>query len=153
MKLKEKVPFLETQDGEERGQVRLLGKVGNVEDFQLSDFNKLVKSSIKTMEDNRKDESVLLHDDLKEDINREDLLERHLSYRVEVTEGTVTDKESEDNIVEESTTFRVILRAQPNEAIEINGPDEIAHPYKEALRETLIERKGEEVEFQNIVNE
>ena len=152
MKIKEKVPYLGSEKEKEKGQVRLLGKIGEKEDFKLSDFNPLVKSSIETMDENREGESVLLQDDTAKEINKEDLMERHLSYRVEVREGNVSDDGNNNNMAEESRTFKVILRAQPNEAIEINGPYEIAYPYKEAVKETFINRNGEEVTFQNILD-
>ena len=153
MEIKEKVPSLSTENGREHGQVRLLGKVEDVDEFQLPDFNKLVKSSIKTLEEMRGNGSVLLQNDLLEEIKREDLMERHLSYRVEVREGKVGNNGDSDTIVEESSTFKVILRAQPHDAIEINGPHEIAYPYKDALKETFVERNDEEISFQNILKE
>ncbi|MFB6290452.1 MAG: hypothetical protein ABEJ25_01810 [Candidatus Bipolaricaulia bacterium] len=152
MNLKEKIPFLGSA-GEEDGQgrVRLLGKLKEVEDFNPSDFNELVKSSIQAMENKCNGETVVLDDEIKDDIQKQDLLERHLSYTVKVTEGTVAGNGQEESIVKESSTFKVILRAQPNEAIEINGPDRISQPYKEALNETLADHNGEKITFQDIV--
>jgi len=72
---------------------------------------------------------------------------------VEVTEGEVTATGEEDSMLEESTTFKVILRAQPNEAIEINGPHDISSHYKEALKDAFNKRTGKNLTFQDIVED
>jgi len=152
--LKEKIPFLDTREyGESPGRVRLLGKLEGVEGFEVSDFNHLITSAIKLVEDKEADKNVTLDDELEKNVTREDLLERHLSYRVKVREGKVTKGGNGDNIVEESSTFKVILRAQRNEAIEINGPYGTSHKFKRAIKEYFNERNGNEITFQDIVSD
>lgn len=154
MNLKEKIPFFDTKEYVETpGRVRLLGKLESVDGFGVSDFNQLVTSSIELMDDKEANKAVTLDDELEENVTSEDLLERQLSYRVEVREGKVTKGGNGDNIVKESSTFKVILRAQPNEAIEINGPYSISHQFKEALKEAFHKQNGNEITFQDIVSD
>ncbi|MCF7875691.1 hypothetical protein K9M06_01415 [Candidatus Bipolaricaulota bacterium] len=156
MKLKEKIPFL-GGDGvgieEQQGRVRLLCKLEDFDSFEVEDFNELVKAAATRMEDKVSDRSVFLGDEVARDLDREDLLEKHLSYRVEVAAGEVTDTGGEDSIHEETTTFKVILRTQPNDAIEINGPHDISSRYKEALKDSFKEHTGANLTFQDIVKD
>ena len=154
MKLKEKIPFF-GEDGignsDQRGRVRLPGKLSNSGTFDVKDFNELVKDAASEMNATDDNRSVFLADDVADEIDEDDLLDRHLSYRVEVTEGEVTKEDGgkgEDNIVKESTSFIVTLRAQPHKAIEINGPQRVANSYRESLKEV---KKGE-MEFKNLLN-
>ncbi len=155
MNLKEKIPFFGGNGfgTEEQSSVRLLGKLEDLESFKVKDFNELVKSAAYKMENKVNGKSIFLGDELVRDVDREDLLEQHLSYRVEVTEGEVTATGEDDSIIEETTTFKVILRVQPNDAIEINGPHSVSSRYKEALKESLKEHAGENITFQNIVKD
>ena len=154
MNLKEKIPFFDNKEyGESPGRVRLLGKLEDVEGFEVSDFNHLITSAIKLAEEKEGNKTVTLDDELEENVTREDLLERHLSYRVKVREGNVTKGGNGDNIVEESSTFKVILRAQPNEAIEINGPHGTSQKFKRAIKEYFNKQNGNEITFQDIVSD
>ena len=156
MKLLEKIPFFGgngIRGQEQQGRVRLLGKLGKVNSFEVSDFNELVKAAATEMEVRVDNKSVFLGDEFARDVDKENLLERHLSYRVEVTEGEVTATGEEDDMLEESTTFKVILRVQPHEAIEINGPHDISSHYKEALKDGFNERTGKNLTFQDIVED
>lgn len=72
---------------------------------------------------------------------------------LEVAEGEVTVTGEEDSTLEETTTFKVILRVQPNDAIEINGPHWVSSRYKEALKGSFKEHTGENITFQNIIKD
>ncbi|MCF7890188.1 hypothetical protein K9M78_03110 [Candidatus Bipolaricaulota bacterium] len=152
MKLKERIPF-PGGDGvgteEQQGRVRLLGKLEDLESFEVSDFNKLFKAAAIKLENRVDNGSVFLGDEIARNVNKEDLLEQHLSYRVEVSE-------EESSLLKETTTVKiihVILRAQPNDAIEINGPHDISSRYKEALKDAFNEITGENITFQDIVKD
>ncbi|MFW6071018.1 MAG: hypothetical protein ACOC86_01370 [Candidatus Bipolaricaulota bacterium] len=153
MKLAEKIPLLgKNGEGEtKKGRVRLLGKIGQGKDFEPDDFNKLVKVSVRHMDENREDEKVLLDDEIDESIAREDLLDRHLSYRIKVGR-TETISENGNRIIE-GPTFKVIMREQPSRSIEINGPGDISLPFKETLRSTFRDLFSDGIHFENILND
>jgi hypothetical protein len=153
VEIMEKVPFIgnNSEDSSERGRVRLLGKLENTNGFEPKDFNQLIKSAVERMDRNQQGEKVVLEDELRNDYGEEDLFERHLSYRVKVGSSEVTEN-GEDGIVE-GTTFKVILRAQPTRAIEINGPDKVSSPYRDSLKTSYRKTFGEEVEFRHILSD
>ncbi len=149
MKLAKKLPFIEEEEKEERGRVRLLGKLEGDGDFDPSDFNDLVASAIDHMDRNR-EEKVILDDRIREEKDKDDLMERHLSYDVKVGESKVAQGEDGNDIVE-GPTLKVILRAQPSKAIEVNGPFKISKPYKNSLRKKYSEEYGGNINFQDIL--
>lgn len=150
MKLAEKLPFIEADEEEERGRVRLLGKLEEIEDFDTSDFNELVKGAVNHMGKKRNGESVILDDRIRNEKSEEDLMDRHLAYDVKVGESKVASGEDGNEIVE-GPTLKVILRAQPSKAIEINGPFKISRPYKESLKKKYSEQFGGNLDFQDIL--
>lgn len=147
----DKIPFIgnNSEDSSEQGRVRLLGKLDTANGFGPENFNQLVKSAVERMDRNQEGEKVLLEDELRSDYEKEDLFDRHLSYRVKVGNSEVKAN-GEDNIIE-GTTFKVILRAQPTRAIEINGPQNVSSPYKDSLKNSYRKMFGDEVEFQHIL--
>lgn len=152
MEILEKVPLIGNKEEEssEQGRVRLLGKLEDANGFGPEDFNQLVRAAVDRMDRNQKGEKVLLEDELRSDYEREDLFDRHLSYRIKVGNSNVKGN-GEDNIVE-GTTFKVILRVQPSRAIEINGPQNVSSPYKSSLKSSYREMFGDEVQFQHVLS-
>jgi len=150
LKLSKKLPFIEEEEKEERGRVRLLGKLEGNGDFDPSDFNDLVKGAIDHM-DRKREETVLLDEGMREKKAKVDLSERHLSYDVKVGESKVAQGENGNDIVE-GPTLKVIFRAQPSKAIEVNGPFKISEPYKNSLQKKYSEEFGENINFQNILS-
>lgn len=148
MNLKEKIPFLGgngAKISDKQDRVRLLGKLEESDKFEFGNFNELIKTSIQNMESKREDESVILDEEFKQDINEEELLRRHISYRIKVGEEE-SGSPNEDNIVE-GKRFKVILRKQPSKAIEINGPYELSSPFKDSLKTRLKNCLGKRLPF------
>ena len=153
MKLKDKVPFLGDEKGDKngkQGRVRLLGKLDKVDNFSPDDFNRLLKRSVRGMENKVDNRAAVLDDKIEKDIAKEDLMDRHLTYQVKVGQNVNTDRDNE--IIAEGTTLKVILRAQPSRAIEINGPHKVSAPYREAFKEAFREITGEKIKFQNLLS-
>ncbi len=152
MEILNKVPFIGDTEGEssEQGRVRLLGKLDDADGFAPEDFNQVVRAAVDRMDRNQEGEKVVLEDELRSDYDQEDLYDRHLSYRIKVGNSDIKGNR-DDNIVE-GTTFKVILRAQPSRAIEINGPQNVSSPYRDSLKSSYREMFEEEVQFQHILS-
>ncbi len=152
MRLTKLIPFVNDngETEEVKGRVRLLGKIEDLEAFDPDDFNELVQDSLKEMDHLLENKTAALDDELRTSVSREDLMERHLSYRIEVGQLREEDDGVKRNIAE-GTSLKVIMRAQPTKAIEINGPEEIASPYREALKKTLQKQTNREVTFEDIL--
>lgn len=151
MKLKEKIPFLEGNGdkSQEEGRVRALAKLGQGNNFTPEDFNELVQASVQRLDNRQEDNRALLDDDLENRPSREDLLERHLSYRVKVGKEK-TNSGGKEGVVE-GPTFKVIMRVQPSKAIEVNGPSKVTDPYREVLKDTFENQFGDSIQFKNIL--
>ena len=152
MEILKKVPFIGNKKGDssEQGRVRLLGKLEDADGFVPEDFNQLVRAAVDRMDRNQEGEKVVLEDELRSDYEQEDLYDRHLSYRIKV--GTSDVKGNRDDNIVEGTTFKVIMRAQPSRAIEINGPQNVSSPYKDALKSSYRKIFEDEVQFQHVLN-
>ena len=155
MWLKEIIPFLGNEvgtDGDEQGRDRLLGKFDEVNEFGPSNFNTLVKSSIRNMAKSSEEGTVILDDELEKGLEEGGLKQRHLTYRVKVGRNVNEDGNNKKNLAEVKTLM-VILRSQPSKAIEINGPREVLVSYKKSLMESFEELTGGSISFQSLLEE
>ena len=154
MQIKEKLPFLSSTNGEKnlKGRVRLLAKFQKYDEFELEDFNELVRDAIDRMDKAEENRAVLLTEETADRITEEELLERHLSYKVDATTGDLTESDNKEEIVGESKSFKVILRAQPHRAIELNGPRDVTSSYRDAVKETFAEMTGNRISFNDILS-
>ena len=139
-------------NGNDSRQVRYLGKFDSLNP-QIKEFNKWVRESIEDMNNAPDDPSLALNSEMEKD--EVDLLRSHLSYQVglkdEMTEAEDADSDGHD--ITGGTTFKVILRAQPNPGVEISGPKYIANNYKESLKKVIDEETKEDPNFSDIVDE
>ena len=95
------------------------------------------------------DVTTLLDDKIEKDIIEEDLMDRHLTYKVKVDQNANTDRDKE--IIAEGTTLKVIIRAQPSKAIEINEPHKVSTSYRKALKEFFGGVTVGKINFQNLL--
>jgi len=152
VQIAEKIPFLNTDNGEKEndGRVRMLTKLEEDSEFKPTDFNQLVSNSVEEMDKLLDEETAIIDDNIEEGVTDTDLVERHLSYRIKVGkvgEDLKTDKQN----IAEGTSLKVIMRTQPSKAIEINGPHDVSSNYKQAIKTSFEKLNNQSLSFTDIL--
>lgn len=133
------------------GRVRLLGKIEDLGEFDPDDFIELVQDSLAEIDHLLENKTAALDDELRTSVSLEDLMERHLSYRIEVGKLKEEDDGAKRNIAE-GTSLKVIMRVQPKKAIEINGPQDVSEPFREALQTSFSRLQNKNITFKDILS-
>lgn len=124
-------------------QVRFLVKPKGNLALELEQFNRFVADALERMNENTSSTKATLDSDLRDNLKEGYLKKHHLTYEIQMGTKSGQSGDSLPTVAETDggSTFKVILRGQPNKAIEINGPKELVSSYCSALEEVFEEQQ------------